>query len=634
MKRAPNLIAGVITCIVISATVLACVPAATASNEPVSYVLRFPQPEHHWMIVEVTFPDVGTEPLQARMSRSSPGRYALHEFAKNIFDVHATDGSGQALSMTRPNPYQWDISGHDGTVKVTYKLFGDRTGGTYLGIDTTHAHMNMPATLMWARGLDRRPVRVRLVPPEEADWRVATQLFVTDDPLTFTAPNLQYLMDSPTEFGETSLREFTVDGDGPRFRVATHHQGSEKEIDQFTEGVQKIVEEERAVYGEYPAYDTGTYTFIADYLPYASGDGMEHRNSTILTSSGSLDSPQGRRALLGTVAHEFFHCWNVERIRPRGIEPFDFERANMSSGLWLAEGFTSYYGNLIMHRAGLAELPRTLASLNGMISTVTNSPGRHLRSAVDMSRLSPFVDAARSVDPVYWTNTFISYYTWGAAIGLGLDLTLRQRSDDEITLDDFMRAMWQRFGKPGGPSPAIISNPYSVADARQVLADVSGDADFATDFFNRYIEGHEIVDYKSLLQQAGLVLRKAAAGRPWLGGVRLNFSAGTARVVSPAPFDSPTYLAGIDEGDVLASIDGKKVTSAAELARLLDGHSPGDTLPVRLLRRGGEAETTLTLAEDPRAEIVPLEETGGTPSETQLAFRKAWLGSQRAEGGN
>src|SRR5581483_3896162 len=149
-----------------------------------------------------------------------------------------------------------------------------------------------------------------------------------------------------------------------------------------------IVRQEREVFGEFPQYEPGYYTFLADYLPWAHGDGMEHRNSTVMTASRSIAT--SRTALLDTVAHEFFHCWNVERIRPQGLEPFDFERANMTDSLWLAEGFTQYYGPLMLQRAGLIDLGETAGTIAGLVNTVELSPAHEFRSAVDMSRMAPF----------------------------------------------------------------------------------------------------------------------------------------------------------------------------------------------------------------------------------------------------
>src|SRR5687767_4011189 len=171
-------------------------PSAFA-QAPVAYRLSFPEREHRLMQVDATFSDVLPGPLQLRMSRSSPGRYALHEFAKNVFDVRVDDGAGRMLTVDRPNPHEWDVTGHNGTVHVSYRVFGDRVDGTYLAIDSTHAHINMPAAIMWARGLELRPATVRFEAPPGASWRVATQLIPGSDPSTYIAPNLQYLMDSP-----------------------------------------------------------------------------------------------------------------------------------------------------------------------------------------------------------------------------------------------------------------------------------------------------------------------------------------------------------------------------------------------------------------------------------------------------
>jgi predicted metalloprotease with PDZ domain len=599
------------------------------AQEPVAYRLSFPAPEHHWMQVEATFPGLPAGTLQVRMSRSSPGRYALHEFAKNVFDVQIRDGKGKALTAKRPNLHQWDVTGHDGTVVVRYRVFGDRVDGTYLAIDSTHAHMNMPATLMWARGLEMRPARVTLVPPEGRKWRVATQLYATNDPYTFTAPNMHYLLDSPTEFSAFTLRTFNVEG--PDFRIALHHDGTDEDADAYARDTERIVRETAAIFGEFPRFENNAYTFLADYLPWASGDGMEHRNSTVLSGSGALRDPGRRLGLLGTVAHEFFHAWNMERIRSKTIEPFNFEDANVSGELWLGEGFTSYYDDLIMRRTGLMPAEQTFASLAGAINTVTLSPGRQIRSATEMSQLAPFNDAAVTIDRTYWPNTFISYYTWGAAIGLGLDLTLRDRSDGKITLDAYMRALWNEFGKPGQKEPGMVATPYTIDGLKVTLARVSGDAVFAEDFFARFIQGREVVDYARLLMRAGLVARKPGGTAAALQGSELlTFGGGAgARVTGPTPIGSALYNAGVDSGDQVTAIDDVQLTSQQSLDQILAKHKAGETVSVRFVRRSGETvNARLTFEENARIEIVPVESTGGSLTPAQKRFRDDWLGSK------
>ena len=285
------------------------------------------------------------------MSRSSPGRYSQHDFAKNVYDVQASSVDGRALRVVRPDPHGWLVTDHGGAATVRYKIFGDTLDGTYLAIDSTHAHINMPAAVMWAKGLDDRPASLHFEPPAGEDWHVATQLHPGASSLEFTAPNLQYLMDSPVEFGPVVMREFTVEHQ--LFRLAIHHGGSLDEVDGYVRDIERIVREQREIFGEFPRYEPGHYTFLADYLSNAGEDGMEHRNSTVLTSTSTLRT--GRASLLAGVAHEFFHGWNVERIRPRSLEPFDLERPNMSGELWLAEGFTQYYGTLSLARAGLLQ---------------------------------------------------------------------------------------------------------------------------------------------------------------------------------------------------------------------------------------------------------------------------------------
>jgi predicted metalloprotease with PDZ domain len=613
------------------ACLLAFVVAAFASiataQSPVAYRLSFPEREHHLMQVEITFPDVPPGPLQVHMSRSSPGRYSMHDFAKNVFDVRVTDPGGKPLTVSRPSPTQWEITGHSGVVRMQYRVYGDRLDGTYLSIDTSHAHINMPAALMWARGMERRTMTVRFERPPGTSWNVATQLQLGTDSFSFSAPNLQYLMDSPAEFSQFSLRTFTVPDENrtPVFRLAVHHTGTDAELDTLARDVQAIVREARHVFREYPPYEGNTYTFIADYLPWANGDGMEHRNSTVLTSASAIRT--SRPDLIDTISHEFFHSWNIERIRPQSLEPFNLDDVNISGELWLGEGFTTYYGGLIKKRSGLATVRAFAHDIGETIDAVMNSPARALRSAVEMSQMAPFTDRAVSVDHTNLGNTFISYYTWGAAIGLGLDLTLRDRSDGRVTLDDFMRALWDKYGRPGTRTPGYVETPYTLDNLKSTLAAVAGDAAFADNFFARYIQGRDLVDYASLLSRAGLVLRKRAAGRATAGPLRTQDTQSGARVIAEVLFGTPAYQAGLDRDDLIVSLGSTKVVSGADIDRALMTRKPGDSLQMVYERRGERITAVLKLVEDPSLEVVPAEEAGQTLTEVQRKFRESWLSS-------
>ena len=609
------------------ASLLTLVVAATAAaQQPTVYRISFPAPEHHYAEVEVTFPSAPAT-LEARMARSSPGRYAIHEYAKNVFDVRAFDGAGKELAITRPNPYQWNVTGHDGTVRITYKVFGNHVDGTYLGIDSTHAHMNIPPTFMFARGFDARPIRVTFVQPKGRNWKIATQLFPTQDPFTFTAPNFQYFMDSPTEFSDFGVRSFTVKNpDGKTFEIITavHHDGPDSALDEYVAGTEKIVREQGAIFGEYPEFDTGKYVFLGDYVPWGGGDGMEHRNSTVVAAPVSFKNPQAVRQVLGTVSHEFIHAWNVERIRPASLEPFDFEEANMSEAMWLAEGFTQYYGNLVMGRAGLRPAEQTLLSLANSALGVATHPARQFRSAVEMSQHAPYSDAARSVDPTNFSYSFISYYTYGSALALALDLELRARSNGRITLDDYMRVMWKIHGKPGGDQPGHVARPYTLDDAKARLAEVSGDKAFADDFFARFVYGKEIPDYSKLLEPAGIVVRKRNPGVAWTG-LQMDRE-DQSRVGSLVAFGTPAFEAGIEQDDVITSMGGAAFSS---LSGALKGRNPGDEIAVEFRRPSGEVvKSTITLREDPSLVAATVESTGGTLTPAQQAFRQSWIESK------
>ena len=583
-----------------------------SAQTPVEYAIAFPNAVHHEAEIQVTYRDVPAGPLEIRMSRSSPGRYAVHEFAKNCYGFRAFDGEGHPLEIDHTNPYQWNVLGHQGTVVFSYTLFGNRGDGTYSQVDETHAHLNMPATFAFARGMDDRPIRIRFDLREDLHWKVATQL-KPETATTFTAPNLQYFMDSPTEISDFQMRTFTETSNGKtyQFRLVLHAPNESEVIDAFKAAAMKIVAQEKAVYQELPGYDYGTYTFICCYMPQGSGDGMEHRNSTFISGNFVLDSSGLQRAY-GTVAHEFFHCWNVERIRPRSLEPFDFEQANMSGELWFAEGFTSYYTDLTLCRAGIISTSDYVSGISGGLNAVINSPARRYRTPVEMSQFAPFSDAATSIDPVNFGNTFISYYTYGKLLGLALDLSLRNQGQNR-SLDGFMALMWDHYGKP--------EIPYSVADIESTLAEYAGEA-FAHTFFDHYIYHSEMPDYQALLNSVGISLSLAHPGQAFLGAsMEQNDQEVT---ISRYPlFGTPAYIANLEAGDKIRTIDDQTVTSVDEAQSIIRKHQPGDTIQMQIERFGKMMRIPVLLMENPQLQTELIQ----APAITDAASsqQKMWL---------
>ncbi|MFC0516627.1 M61 family metallopeptidase [Mucilaginibacter angelicae] len=614
-----------------AASVLACnVMAQQEPQKAIYYSISFPNAAHHEAEISMTIPQAPSSAFRVRMSRSSAGRYATHEFGKNIYNVKATDVDGKELELTQIEGDVYEVGDHPATVKISYTLFGNWTDGTYASIDPSHAHLNMPATFMWVVGQDKRPLTIEFNDLEKYGWKVASQLkHVGSD--VYSAPNLQYLMDSPTELSNYNVSSWEVintDGKKEKINLAMHSDDSQAVIDNFGKMIQKLVFEEKAVFGELPTYDFGEYTFVSDVNPAVSGDGMEHRNSTSIT----IPAPKVEgfeNNLMGVYAHEYFHSWNVKRIRPKSLEPFNFEHANMSSELWFAEGFTQYYGELLLTRAGFVTVDDYTKTIAGLVNQVLNTPAAAKYSAAQMSRYSVFADAGVSIDPNNNVNDFTSYYTYGGAIALALDLRLR--SDFNMTLDDYMRAVWLNRGK--------VMKPYTIPDLQSDLGKVTNNPKFAADFFKRYINGTDKNNYEELLAKAGLVLRKVQPGKGWAGPLAATPGRGRAGqvraadaeglpILSSTTIGTPVYKAGLDAGDIILKVDGKDIKDQKGFSDIIADKKPGDKVMVNYKNRTGAHETTITLEENPNFEVVTFEKAGKQLSKEQETFRNNWLQSK------
>lgn len=570
------------------------------------YTISFENAVHHEAKVTATFKNLDSTPLEVRMSRTSPGRYAIHNFAKNVYGVKAFDSFGNELKISRPNPQQWDVTGHDGTVRFEYTLYANRGGGTYSQVDETHAHLNIPATFVYARAYQHRPVKVTFDIREDLRWQVATQLKSMEGN-TYYAPDTYYFMDSPTEIADYHLREEMVDGQ--LIRLALHTPASDREVNEYFEKVMKIVKVQRDVFGELPDFDYGEYTFLSCYMPNASGDGMEHRNSTYVVNSKPLDKPLGETSI-GTISHEFFHAWNVERIRPASLEPFDFEEANMSGELWFAEGFTSYYTGLTLVRAGIWSNEKYVEGLDGTLNYVINSPGRQFFNPIEMSYRAPFVDAATSIDPTNNNNIFVSYYSYGSVLGLALDLALR-KMDNTLNLDGFMRLVWNTYGKS--------EIPYSVRDLESLLSMYAGEV-FGTEFFGAFIYNSEIPNYEALFKEVGVRFELENPNKADLGG-SIKEKEGVWKLSANAIIGSPLYDAGIEAEDEILSIGGVDLSKVESVDEILDRKRSGQSVEIVFSRWGEEKRVRVTLT---NLDTFKTELERRTNRQTR-ALQEAWL---------
>ncbi|MCG2617368.1 PDZ domain-containing protein [Terrimonas sp. NA20] len=592
---------------------LICGAVNVNAQQPIRYEVSFPDHVHHEAKIRMFIPQV-KEYANIRMSRSSPGRYATHEFGKNIYDVKAYDSaSKKEVDVLKLAGDVYSINFTTTSLMVEYTLFGDHVDGTYSAIDRNHAHLNIPATFMWVVGRDKSPVEVNFIVPEKSNWKVATQLFPGKTPMQFFAPDLQYFMDSPVELSDFKERNWTVqhkNGKSQVISLVLHGDVADDVLDAFASDVKKIVSESAKVFGELPDFDYGKYTFLMDLMPSNHGDGMEHRNSTVITRPADKLTLDVLKARFGTTAHEFFHAWNVERIRPETLEPFDFTTANMSDGLWVAEGFTQYYGGLILVRAGLQSDSAFLRTLGFYVGGLTNLPGGKFYTPVQASEMAIFTDAATAIDKTNFGNIFYSYYSYGAGIAGILDLTLRK--DHNQTLDAYMQLLWRKFGKTG--------KPYTIGALEAALGELTSIA-FAKQFFKSYVHGTDRPSLQSVFSSVGVLMDAPGAGRASIGNYQVKIAEGRGELTSVVQKGTPLYEAGLETGDLIISLDGKPITTSESFAEVISSKQPGDEIPVRFISRGVTIDARLKTTELPGLSLrLDYSATSG-----QNLKRTAWL---------
>ena len=570
------------------------------------YTISFENAIHHEATIMATFTNLKSDIAEFSMSRSSPGRYALHEFAKNVYNFKVTDGKGNVLPIMRPDPYSWQVEGHDGTIHVTYTLFANHGDGTYAQIDETHAHLNLPATFIYMKALENDEIEVTFNVRNDLNWKVATQLKHQQNN-TYYAKDFQYLMDSPVEIADFRTRSFDVDGQN--IVLALHDDAAtDEQIDAYFEKIKKVVLEQKQFFGELPQFDYGTFTFLACYMPNATGDGMEHRNSTSIPSSRSL-ARGGGETNIGTVAHEFVHVWNVERLRPKSLEPFDFSRANMSGDLWFAEGFTSYFDDLSLVRSGIISQERYVQGLERTFNYVWTSPARQFFNPIEMSYQAPFTDAARSVDETNRENTFISYYSYGSMLALALDLSLREKS---LTLDGYMTLLWKNFGKP--------EIPYTIDDLRQTLSTYAG-KEFSDHFFNTYIIKSGIPDYDKLFKHVGIVLETK-------NNIEFGANVRNHKLMSNPKIGGSAYKAGFQKNDKLLMIGTTVLDEKSDLNAILNTFKVGDEVNVLIERYGSQKELKMVIATDVSYGLQLLDDNSKAMNKKLKQQRDGWLKSK------
>ncbi len=585
------------------------------------YTLRVSRPTTHLVGVEILARKVGTTDLDFVLPAWAPGRYAIYDFSKNVQEFSALGTNNQPLAWRKLDKQTWRVEARagGGTVKASYQVFANDLTGSFSQVDSMHANLNGPSIFMYVDGHKPDPITLKIEAP--TPWQVISGFSTSTTDRTLQAPNYDRLVDTPLEISaECTVDQFQEQGKTIRMAVHTFSEG-DTDRSELLEGLKRIVHAEMAAM---PPPDFPHYLFIFHFAPdIAMGDGMEHLNSTQIITSGSLRG--STREALETAAHEFFHVWNVKRLRPLALGPFDYTRENYSPSLWFAEGVTTYYGYLFLLRSGLWSRGEFLNHLGSEIFSLEREPGRKLMSAESSSFGAWFFDRSPQMQETNFANSTISYYNKGALLGMLLDLQVRSRTEGRKSLLDVMQAMYHKFYEADPTTYYGLGRGYEERDVVEALNAVTG-SDFAP-FFEYYVRGTEDLAYAETLKWAGLEVRTEVApeAAPSLGVLVQPENIG-ARIFAVIPGGAGDR-AGLSRDDLLIDVDDQSLATE-DLSSRLRPYPVGATVPLTVERHGRRERERVTVTLDPPVRtlysIVPL--PGATPE--QEAFRNAWLATQ------
>lgn len=583
----------------------------------ISYALLLTRPTTHLMQVEITARNVSTPSIEFVLPRWAPGRYAIYDFAKNVQQFEARGPSNQPLRWNQPDDTSWDVDtqGAQGTVEVRYRVYGNDLTGSFSQFDTTHAAVNGASVFMYVAGHKPDPVTLTVNAP--AGWKIVSGFSLSTSQQTFHARDYDVLADTPLEISPR-LRMQAFQDRGKTFRVAVHSfDPNDKNIQPLVDGVEKIVDTEM---GMMPLPDFANYTFIFHFAPdIPMGDGMEHLNSTDIIIPGSLSQGALGEAL-EIAAHEFFHLWNVKRLRPAGLGPFNYRGPVYTKSLWFVEGLTTYYSYLTLLRCGLWTRQRFLDQLGREIRRLRRDPGRRMMSVESSSFHAWFYDRAPQMQETNFANSTISYYNKGAILGMLLDLEIRAHTGGKKTLLDVLRLMYRKYYESPPTSYYGPGRGYHEKDILAAVNQVVG-SNFS-DFFARYVAGTAALPYNAVLTHVGMALETSVApGTPPSLGASVEPVDTGVKIVAIRP-GGAADRAGLSRDDILIDVDNQSL-AINSLKGMLGIYPPGAKVPFTVQRHLARHMIWVTL-EPPAPNVYRLEDLPhATPQE--VAIRRAWL---------
>ncbi len=576
--------------VAIAAALAASGPGAAQAVDPIRYTLRFPAPHTHYVEVEAVYPTGERPQIELFMAVWTPGSYLIREYQRHVEHLVARTDGGGVLEVRKSRKNRWVVqTGGARTATVTYRVYGREMTVRNNWIEAGFAMLNGAPTFISLVGGTALPheVTIELAP----GWKsAATALLPGSDPHTFRAEDFDTLVDSPIVIGNPVSRQFEVGG-------RSHHlvlEGDPQffDIDRAAGDVQKIVDAGGKVMGgrfDYPHY------YMLNIVNDRSG-GLEHKNSFLTMSSRfTTRDPRLYDSWLSLVAHEYFHNWNIKRLRPIELGPFfDYENEVLTKALWIGEGFTDYYAGLLVRRAGLWTIEQYLDELSDQIEAVQNTPGR-LVTAVDMASFDTWIKQYRPDENT--ANTTIDYYPKGAVIAFLLDARIRRASNGGKSLDEAMQLAYERYSGAKG---------YTIDQFYQTMSDTAGTN--LRVFFATAAESTEELNYKEALDWFGLRFRPldARTARAWLGATtRLD---GGRLLVSAVRRDTPAHAAGVNVDDEILAIDEVRVRPDGLAGRLAQ-YQPGQRVSLLVGRRDRLTRLEVTLGTEPgrpwRLEVDP-----------------------------
>jgi predicted metalloprotease with PDZ domain len=542
--------------------------SASPSSATIRYEVSLAHPEQHLFHVTMTIPDVVNE-VTVQMAAWN-ALYQIKDFSSHVRQVEAFADSRKAF-IEKVDKQTWRIKG-TGTIKISYATYWDEPGPFATQLNAEHAFINPAMILLYVR--ERRPENVLLsIPNPPDDWRAESasagglESMGGARAFFFEAPNYDALADGPIEVGK--FEEFQLTGIKPDIWVVVH--GDDWKKKQVEDDLKRICQYELKLMGGAPFE---RYTFILHIGKGAGGGGMEHANSTAIGAYSDEYLP-------GVAAHEFFHLWNVKRIRPASLDPVDYTKEQYTRALWFAEGVTNTYGSYTLVRSGIWSKEQFYADLGEQITELEGRPANRWQSAEQSS-----LDAWLEKYPLYNQREYsVSYYTKGQVLGNLLDILIRDRTGNAKSLDDVLRSMNANFAKTGKTYRDSL-------DVRLTAETIAGGS--FEEFFRKYVAGADPFPYQQILALAGLALRTVERRRPALSFFVEHEPSGPF-VVSTVESEGPAAQAGLRAGDVIINWNGGEVPKRVE--RWLQEQKAGDKLKLRVRREDKEISLEFRLGE-------------------------------------